>query len=194
MSLAMAQVEIILTFWFGEIVKEVPLKPRKIWFTKNPAFDQAVHQFRSTYEQAAGGQLDGWVAFPQGSLALVLLLDQFPRHLFRGQPQAFATDAQAVSVAQAAIAQGFDQQFPSVQRQFFYFPLEHSENLEHQNQAVSLFRAFSNDSDLRDSYDYAIRHREVIRRFGRFPHRNQILGRDSTPEEVDFLKQPGSSF
>jgi uncharacterized protein (DUF924 family) len=190
----MSQIETILNFWFGEADENGTFKHRKEWFTKNPAFDQQVRQFQSTYEQGATGQFDTWMDSPQGCLALVLLLDQFPRHLFRGQPKSFATDAKALSIAQVALSRGFDQQLLPVQRFFLYMPLEHSENPEHQNQSVSLFHQFSENPDLRDNYDYAIRHRDVIDRFGRFPHRNQILGRSPTPQEVEFLKQPGSSF
>ncbi|MGV0026707.1 DUF924 family protein [Phormidesmis priestleyi] len=190
----MPQIETILNFWFGEADENGTFKYRKEWFTKNPAFDQQVQQFQSTYEQAATGQFDSWMDSPQGCLALALLLDQVPRNLFRGQPKSFATDAKALFVAQTAVSKGFDQQLPPVQRFFLYMPLEHSENLEHQQQSVSLFHQFAENLDLRDTYDYAIRHRDVIDRFGRFPHRNQILGRSSTPQEVEFLKQPGSSF
>lgn len=190
----MSSIETVLNFWFGDRQQGELLKPRKVWFIKDPAFDESVRSHQSLYEQAAADQLNDWLDSPQGCLALTLLLDQFPRNLFRGQPQAFATDAKARSIAKHAIAEGFDLQVPTVQRQFFYFSLEHSENLEHQNQSVSLFHQFSDDPDLRDNYDYALRHRAIIQRFGRFPHRNKILGRDSTPEEIEFLKQPGSSF
>lgn len=186
----MATVQEILQFWFGEI-----LKPRKEWFIKNPDFDEAIRsRFLTTYEQAATEPFDCWLDSPESGLALVIVLDQFPRNLFRGQPKAFATDSKALSVAQIAIEKGFDRQLPGVQRFFFYLPFEHSENLAHQNQAVQLFEQFQDDPDLQDTYDYALRHRAVIERFGRFPHRNTILGRASTPEEIEFLKQPGSSF
>jgi uncharacterized protein (DUF924 family) len=194
MSLTMSQIETILNFWFGETAEDGQFKYRKEWFTKSPEFDEQVRQFQSTYEQAATGQVDAWMDSPQGCLALVLLLDQFPRNLFRGQPKSFATDAKALFVTQTALSQRFDQQLPPVQRFFLYMPLEHSENLEHQHQSVSLFHQFVDHPDLRDTYRYAIRHQDVIDRFGRFPHRNQILDRSSTPEEVEFLKQPGSSF
>ncbi len=190
----MTQLDRILNFWFGDLQNVVQLKPRKIWFTKDAAFDEQVRQFQSDYEQAATGQLDRWLDSPQSCLGLALLLDQFPRNLFRGQPRSFATDAKARSVAQHAIAQAFDRQLPPVQRQFLYFPLEHSENLEHQHQSVTLFHQFSDHSDLSDTYDSALRHQAIIQRFGRFPHRNQILGRTTTPEEAEFLTQPRSSF
>jgi len=190
----MTQLDKILTFWFGDVQDVSRLKPRKAWFTKDPEFDETVRQFQPDYEQAAADHLDRWMDSPQGCLGLALLLDQFPRNLFRGQPRSFATDPKALSVAQHAIAQRFDQQLPTAQRQFLYFPLEHSENLEHQHQAVTLFHQFSDDADLRDTYDFALRHQAIVQQFGRFPHRNQILGRTSTPEEAKFLTQPGSSF
>jgi len=185
----------VLDFWFGAPGSETVGKRRKEWFQKDPDFDWQVHsQFLSIHEQAAAGQLDHWQETPQGALALVLLLDQFPRNMFRGTARAFATDPQALAVAQSAIAQGFDRQLSPVQRQFFYFPLEHSENLEDQRQAVERFAAIKNDPETADSYPYAVRHCEIIERFGRFPHRNAILGRETTPEEAQFLTQPGSSF
>lgn len=186
----------VLSFWFDRPPDEPGTgNRRKVWFVKKPAFDrQIATQFSSLYEQAAAGKLDPWQATAEGSLALCLLLDQFPRHLFRGQPQAFATDVKALAVAQRAIAEGFDQQLPPVQRVFFYLPLEHSENLAHQYQCVERFSPLQHDPDIEDFYNYAVKHLQVIERFGRFPHRNQILGRESTPEEIEFLKQPGSSF
>lgn len=194
--LAMSQIDEVLHFWFNRLPDEPQTgKQRQVWFSKNPAFDREVaRRFRSHYEQAAAGELDDWQVTPAGALALVLLLDQVPRHLFRSQAQAFATDAKALAVAQAAIGQGFDQALPSVQRSFLYLPLEHSENLDHQNQCVVHFKALRNDPDLADFYTYAERHRDIIQQFGRFPHRNAILGRDSTPAEIAFLQQPGSSF
>lgn len=193
--MAISLIHQILEFWFGSPGSEPAGKSRKVWFIKDPAFDQEIRdRFLSPYEQVAAGHLNHWQETPQGCLALVLLLDQFPRNMFRGTPQAFTTDSKALSVARQAIAQGFDQQLPPVQRQFFYFPLEHSENLENQRQAVALFRKIKDDSETADSYPYALRHYEIIERFGRFPHRNQILGRKTTPKEAKFLDQPGSSF
>lgn len=183
-------VQEILSFWFGEVPHR-----KKEWFVKNPDFDRAIEsRFLKIYHQAASNALDHWLDSPESALALVIVLDQFPRNMFRGQPQAFATDPKALSVAQIAIAKNFDQQLPSVQRFFFYLPFEHSENLEHQNQSVQLFEQFKNDPELQDTYDYPLRHRAVIEQFGRFPHRNEILDRTSTSEEIEFLKQPGSSF
>lgn len=191
----MSQAKKILDFWFGQPDGASYGKPRQVWFVKKPEFDLEMRtRFVSDYEQAAAGNLDDWKNSPQNCLALILLLDQFPRNMFRGTPGAFATDWQALSTAQYAIAQAYDRELLPVQRWFVYLPFEHSENLEHQNQAVALYEQLRDDPDSADPINYAIRHREVILRFGRFPHRNAILGRVSTPDEEAFLQQPGSSF
>lgn len=192
------RLQAILDFWFGNPRTEETTYQarRKLWFGKQPEFDAAIGQkFRKDYEQAAGGKLEAWRQEPLGCLGLILLLDQFSRNLFRDTPQAFATDAMALSVAQQAVNQRFDQVLQPLQRIFVYLPFEHSENRDHQAQSVDLFRQLYADApELADVLDYAVRHQVVIDRFGRFPHRNRILGRESTPEEIEFLKQPGSSF
>jgi uncharacterized protein (DUF924 family) len=191
----MSQVQEILEFWFGKPDEPEYGKNRKVWFTKNPKFDQEVRsRFLSVYQQAAAGQLDGWKTSPLGCLALIILLDQFPRNMFRGHPQAFATDSQALAYAQYAVAHGFDKLLLPIQRGFVYMPFEHSENLEHQRQCVELFSALKDNPECASGVDYAQRHLKVIDRFGRFPHRNEILGRETTAEEAEFLQQPGSSF
>lgn len=191
-------IQAILRFWFGDSQTEEASyqQRRKLWFGKHPEFDAAIRQqFHTTYEQAAAGELEHWQQFPLGCLALVIVLDQFPRNMFRDTPRAFATDPQALRVAQQTILQKFDQRLKPIQRIFIYLPFEHSENLEHQNQSVAFSRQLQIDApELSDVFDYAVRHRVVIERFGRFPHRNRFLGRESTPEEIEFLKQPGSSF
>ena len=191
----MSRVDEILDFWFGQPDQSDYGKQRFFWFNKKPEFDQELRlRFLTDYQQAAAGQLDHWKESPKSCLALILLLDQFPRNMFRGTAQAFATDPQAVEVAQYAVANGFDQELLTVQRWFVYLPFEHSENLGEQRQCVELFATLSDDPDSASTLDYAVRHRAVIERFGRFPHRNKILGRATTPEEAEFLKQPGSSF
>ncbi len=191
----MSQANKILDFWFGSPEQASYSKPRQAWFVKRPEFDLEVRsRFISDYEQAAAGMLDEWKNSPLSCLALILLLDQFPRNMFRNTAQAFATDWQALSAAEYALAQGYDRHLLPVQRWFIYCPFEHSENLEDQNRSVALFEQLSDDPDSADAIKYAIRHREVILRFGRFPHRNVILARTSTPEEEEFLKQLGSSF
>jgi len=192
------RVTAILSFWFGD-----PTDPdgdygqqRSIWFKKDPKFDQTVReQFSTDYQQAAAGQLQAWRRQPRSCLALILLLDQLPRNMFRGQPQSFATDSQAREAAEHALEQGFDQQLLPVERLFIYVPLEHSENLAHQQRAVALFETLVQaHPELSSTLDYAIRHRDIIQRFGRFPHRNAILNRASTAAEAAFLQQPGSGF
>ena len=191
----MSRIEQILNFWFGSPESSNYGKRRKIWFSKDPNFDRDISdRFLSDYEAAVAGHYNGWTVFPDGCLALILLFDQFPRHIFRGDRRAFTTDDQALATAQQAIAQGFDQALLPVQRMFIYLPFEHSENLEHQRLSVELLRPLSDDPETADTFPYAVRHKEIIERFGRFPHRNQILGRTTTPEEAEFLKQPGSSF
>lgn len=190
----MAQIEDILTFWFLDPTGQTA-RYRQEWFVKSPAFDQAIRdRFLPLHQQAATGQFAHWSETAQGTLALILVLDQLPRNLFRGDPRAFATDQPALALTQHAIARGFDQALPLIQRWFVYLPLMHSEDLDMQNQSVEVFQQFQHDPETQSSYPYAIKHRDVIQRFGRFPHRNAILGRENTPEEIAFLQQPGSSF
>ena len=191
-------VQAVLNFWFGD-----PTSPessytqrRKLWFIKSEETDETIRQeFMPLYAQAATGELDSWDTEPRSCLALLLILDQFPRNLFRDTPRAFATDEKALAIAKRAVDRGFDKKLTLVQRLFMYLPLEHSENLEDQHRSVALVKTLKDeDAALEDAYDYALRHRDVIQRFGRFPHRNAILGRESTAEEQDFLQQPGSRF
>lgn len=160
--------------------------PRR-WFRKDAAFDATFRaRFMAAYEAARNGELDGWAADPEGALALVILLDQFPRNCFRDTPGAFATDAKARDVARAALDAGFDQRVELELRNFFYLPFMHSEDLADQERAVELTRALGADAQR-----HAFEHREIIRRFGRFPHRNAILGRATQPEEQRFLDAGG---
>lgn len=191
----MIQAKEVLEFWFGTPDDADYGQQRKIWFTKNPEFDEEVRSlFTPLYQQAATGQIDDWKTTPLGCLALIILLDQLPRNMFRGQPKSFATDFLALAYAQHAVTQCLDQQLPPLQRWFIYMPFEHSENIEDQQQSVDLFQKLSDQANLSEPLDYANRHFKVIESFGRFPHRNQILGRETTPEEAEFLTQPGSSF
>ena len=191
----MSRVDKILNFWFGREDEADYGKYRTFWFTKKPDFDrEIITTFKADYEQAAAGELDHWMESPYSCLALILLLDQFSRNMFRGTPQTFATDPQACSVAQHTIAKGFDQQLLVVQRLFVYLPFQHSEELDHQRQSVDLFRQIGEETEIAEAMSYAVRHLEIIECFGRFPHRNEILGRATTIEEAEFLKQPDSSF
>ena len=158
------------------------------WFGHHPLFDAQVRRrLGVAQELAAEGLLDGWAATPLGALALCILLDQAPRNMFRGTPQVYASDAQARMVADAAIAAGFDRRVPRQLRQFFYLPFMHSESLQDQERCVALYRA-AGDAFGRK---WAEHHREIVERFGRFPHRNAILSRASTPEETRFLESGG---
>lgn len=155
------------------------------WFAKDAAFDDALRaKFLVLHEAAAAGTLEAWLTTATGALALMILLDQFPRNAFRGTARMFATDALARRYAQAALAQGFDAQVPGALRMFFYLPFEHSEDLADQTRSVALHRRI-------DFLEYAQLHYDVIARFGRFPHRNALLGRVSTPEEQAFLDAGG---
>jgi uncharacterized protein (DUF924 family) len=170
----------VIAFWFAA-------GPKK-WFSKDAGFDAAIREkFLPTYEAAARGQLAGWETTAQGALALIIVLDQLPRNMFRGLPRAFATDALARAAAARAMAHGFDRQFAVPKRNFFYLPLMHSENLADQERCVGLFRTLGDAEALK----YADLHADIVRRFGRFPHRNAILGRATTAAERAFLDSGG---
>lgn len=171
----------VIRFWFEETAPQQ-------WFQKNPDFDDLVKQrFFPVYETAREGGCDVWSQDAEGALALCIVLDQFPRHMFRNTPQAFAADEQALSMVAEAIRKGFDQVLEPVKRGFLYLPFQHSENLAEQERSVKLYTAMKNENPA--GYMYALRHHEAIARFGRFPHRNAALGRESTSEELEFLKE-----
>jgi uncharacterized protein (DUF924 family) len=158
------------------------------WFAKDDAFDAEIRRrFLEAQRTAAAGALSAWEATPEGVYALLILLDQFPRNLYRGTPEAFASDALAVAVAKRALARGFDARFDNPERRFFYMPFMHSEDLADQERCIELSRASGDE----DSTKYAIIHRDIIRDFGRFPHRNDVLGRETTQEERAFLDAGG---
>jgi uncharacterized protein (DUF924 family) len=188
--------ESIYDFWFGGPNRDEFGQSRKQWFVKDPNFDAEIRdRFLDTHAAAARGELQHWRDEPKHCLALIVTLDQFPRNMFRDTPQAFATDPAALETARVAIDRGHDQSVNSVERVFFYLPFEHSETLADQVRCVALVQDLVNaDPSRADFLDYAKRHRDVIARFGRFPHRNKILGRDSTTAEIEFLRQLGSSF
>jgi uncharacterized protein (DUF924 family) len=176
----------ILHFWFEEA------EPRQ-WFQKNADFDaQIAERFLSVYKLARDGLCDSWRQDAEGSLALCIALDQFPRNMFRDSPEAFATDEKALLVAKNAVAKGFDQALPVQKRRFLYLPYEHSEDMADQKKSVEFFARIQAEDPV--GYDYALRHFKVIEQFGRFPHRNKALGRENTPEEDEYLKQPGAGF
>jgi uncharacterized protein (DUF924 family) len=181
----------VLQFWFGD-----EAVPREAWFRKDPAFDRRIAQtFGAQIEQALAGGLTAWDATPDGALARIVLLDQFTRNAFRDTPHAFAGDALALAAAQALRARGDDLALPPLRRVFAYLPFEHAEDMALQRQSVALFESLAAaDPALEPQADYARRHALVIERFGRFPHRNAVLGRVSSAEEEAFLQQPGSRF
>jgi uncharacterized protein (DUF924 family) len=176
---AVASPEEVLAFW-----REAG--PDR-WYAKDEAFDNSIRErFLSTYEAAARGELAGWEATAEGALALVIVLDQFPRNMFRGSARTYQADALARAAANIALKRGYDLDVPDAERGFLFLPFMHSEDLVDQNRCVELYRA-SGDENLK----YALQHRDIIRRFGRFPHRNAILGRATTPEEQAFLDGGG---
>jgi uncharacterized protein (DUF924 family) len=183
----------VLLFWFGPPSERG--KAHKHWFVKSEAFDLEVRErFLAVYEDAAAGKLAHLKESAADCLALIVLLDQFPRNMFRGTPRAFATDPLALEIARHAVTRGFDRSLLPMERLFVYLPFEHSENLADQERACDLTQPLDLVVPELKAYSYALAHRDIIRRFGRFPHRNAILGRASTPEELEFLKGPGSSF
>jgi uncharacterized protein (DUF924 family) len=192
---AMSHGDRVLAFWFGDDWQTCTPTPQQKWFTKDPTFDKAVKEwFLGTYEQAVEGRFESWMETATGALALTIVLDQFPRNIFRDTAKAFASDVQALMVANYALDRDFDQDLPPVMRVFLYLPFEHSENRDHQNRCVQVLTPFATDPVLKRYYEFALRHQAVIEQFGRFPHRNALLGRPSTPAEIEFLQQPGSRF
>jgi uncharacterized protein (DUF924 family) len=181
----------VLDFWFGAPTHDDGYEHRSRWFRADPAFDaECLARFGALCAMAAADELDRLQNSAEGSLALVLLLDQLPRNIYRGRREAFATDTKARVVARRAIERGFDGELPTLQRQFLYLPFEHSEDLADQDLAMRLIGALGDE----EQTHWARRHRDVIARFRRFPHRNAILGRENTAEEEAFLKSSGSSF
>jgi len=184
----------VLRFWFGEPGSAQYLQPRELWFTKSDATDRLIaDQFGPVLEGALAGEHDSWAATPRGALALVIVLDQFTRNVFRGTPRAFAGDARALALATRLVDTSRDMALAPTERWFAYMPFEHSERLLDQYEAVRLFERLAANG-LDGPLDWARRHFDIVRRFGRFPHRNAILGRASTSAELEFLKQPGSGF
>ena len=175
----MDEIREILDFWFAE-------DTRPLWFAPTPEFDQVIRRrFGETFARATAGKLKAWEDSPEGCVALCLLFDQMSRHMFRGTPRAFATDDLALAVAKRAVDRSFDRRLPPDCKNFLYMPFMHSERLPDQQRALALFEA----AGLGEALEYAKHHLSTIRRFGRFPHRNAILGRTSTPEELAFLTQ-----
>ena len=200
-----ALVNRILDFWFGEL-KDGGVPPRahsRMWWEKDPTVDEYIRKnFEADLINAREGKLRGWENTPEGMLALIILLDQFSRNIYRDKPEAFSQDSRALDLASRGIQKGFDMVLHPVKRIFFYMPFEHSEDIKVQKWSIELYRGLEKEfwsppelaEILSSSRDYAEKHYAIVERFGRYPHRNRILGRISTPEEKEFLKQPGSSF
>jgi uncharacterized protein (DUF924 family) len=199
----MSTADAVLEFWFPSD----NARANALWWGKDARLDAEIRErFGSTLTAAKAGQLDEWSASPRGRLALIIVLDQLSRNIHRGDAQTYEADEQARAQTLEGLARGHDRELSPIERLFFYMPLEHSEQLEHQEQCVALIRQLAADvaaepnvePGRRDRFagfiDYAVRHRDIVARFGRFPHRNALLGRSSTPEELEFLRQPGSSF
>jgi len=193
----------LLDFWFGDDSDDAAVGESQsaLWWGQSAETDDELSgRFGQAASAAAAGTLDHWTGSPRGRLAVILLLDQMPRVIHRGTPLAFAQDGKARDTASRGLASGADRLLRPIERVFFYLPFEHSEDRADQRRSVELFRDMAAEvpDDWKKSFDFyhdfAIRHREIVDRFGRFPHRNAILGRESTPEELEFLKEPGSGF
>ena len=200
----MSETDDVLEFWFGASGADGSLDPakQKMWFGDGRKYDAEIRdRFGALHRRAARGELaEDWTATPRGTIALVVVLDQFSRHIHRATPAAFACDPATQQLVTEALNGRLDRELTPAQRAFFYMPLEHAEDLEMQRLAVRCFDGLARTvpeaqrKEYESFLDYAQRHLEIIKRFRRFPHRNKILGRASTPAEIEFLKQPGSSF
>ncbi len=198
------EIEHVLDFWFGTCAADGALDraKQKMWFSFGRNYDADLRKrFGKLHRRAVRGELDAeWAATPRGRIALIVVLDQFSRHIHRGTATAFAQDPAAQRLAVDGVEQGVDRVLIPAQRAFFYLPFEHAEDLKLQRLGTRLFERLATEvaPAWRKEYtgfaDYSGHHRDIIERFGRFPHRNKVLGRISTPEEVEFLRQPGSSF
>jgi len=187
----------ILQFWFGGS----PIENAKLWWGKHPDIDARIKAAHTDdIDKAMQGEYADWQTDPESYLALIILLDQFPRNVYRNDPKTYVCDKRALELALQGIKKGIDKQLNISQRTFFYMPLEHAEDKAIQQRCVGLFQKMTDEANEQDQsfcqgfLDFAISHKKVIDRFGRFPHRNKILGRDSTPEEVEYLNQPNAGF
>lgn len=189
-----AEASTVLDFWFATGTPEAD-RPRKAWWTRDDAFDAEIRRrFAPLHDRARGGLLEAWRESSETALALVIVLDQFSRNLMRGTAAAFSCDPYALTVAKGALERGHDVPLIPIRRQFFYLPLMHSEALGDQIQCVALFEALKELPEWQNSVTFARRHRDIIARFGRFPHRNEVLGRKTKDVEAKFLLEPHSSF
>jgi len=197
------RIEEVLGFWFGDCTDDPrrAVARNEIWFGSAAALDEEIRtRFRVLIESAAASELDNWRVFARGSLALILLLDQFPRHVYRGTPRAFATDAAALAVCKRGLERDFPRQLHPAEQVFFLLPLSHSEQRGDQERCLELFAELYENcpeawrDHLSGAAEFARRHRDVVHRFGRFPHRNRVLDRPSTREEIAYLESGGESW
>ncbi len=195
--------EEVLDFWFGDLDDQGLVAPEyaQRWWRKSPEFDNEIRdRFGATLEALAAGDCHSWLETTRGHLAAIVVLDQFSRNLFRDQGTMYAHDARAQTLTEVGVALGRDRELPVDHRVMFYMPLMHSESLVRQERSVALFGALRDELSgaarqrLESNFDFAVQHRDIVARFGRFPHRNALLGRASTPAELAFLREPGSSF
>ena len=185
----------VLDFWFGREGEEGYGEFREAWFNRDPEFDREIRdRFEPVYEEAAAGRLDHWKSEARSCLALIVVLDQFPRNMYRGDARMYAADEKAREAARHAVEHTYDRELSPYGRLFMYLPFEHSEELDDQRLSVELFRGLATEMGSEDLLGYAVRHLQIVERFGRFPHRNEILGRRTTLEESQFLSGPDSSF
>jgi len=196
-------IDSVIRYWFGEsnLSTDINAEKKRFWWSKNNEVDAEItDRFSELVETVASGELDHWNESESGLLASIICTDQFPRNIYRGQSRSFSYDQIALRFAKQAVAMGFDRKLTLIKRVFIYMPFEHSEEISHQQQAVQLMQSLLDQSAVEEEdmfvgfLNFAKRHHDVIAEFGRFPHRNEILGRESTEEEVEFLQQPGSSF
>ena len=193
----------VLEFWFGTLNDSgrADSAHSQRWWRKDPSFDASIRErFAPLHAAIANGERETWLEQPRERLAYVIVLDQFSRNMFRDTARMFAADARALDAARGGVAHGDDRRLAADERSFLYMPFMHSEALADQERCIELFAQFARElpeserESARAQRQYAERHRDIVRRFGRFPHRNRLLGRESTPEEQEFLKQPGSAF
>lgn len=190
-----AQAQRVLAFWFDGPDGGERGRVRSQWFGKDPVFDQDIRDaFGALIERALAGGCEHWAFDPDTAPALVIVLDQFTRNVFRDTPKMFAGDAVALAAARRIVAEGWDLRYDPLLRWFCYLPFEHSESLDDQRESLRLFGQLRDDPLAGGAWSWAVRHYEVVERFGRYPHRNAILGRESTPAEEAFLREPGSRF
>lgn len=191
----MADWQEIYEFWFGAPDSDGHGEVREFWFGGGPQIDREIRErFLGHYESAAAGQFGNWTSGPRSSIALIVLLDQFPRNIFRGDKRSFAADPLALEYARGLVSGPFHDELITVEKLFAYLPFEHSEDIEDQKTCLDLYRAIDPHDQKEEWIDFAVQHYDIVERFGRFPHRNAILGRDSTPEEEAWLASSDQHF